>query len=67
MLNLRRPIEVLPYGQMLKLGHALRQQFLRVVKVITSPDWLQLVLKCSELYDSHRLDENSTKNCRAEF
>jgi len=54
MLNL---IEVL----MLKLGHDLRLQFLRVVKVITSPDWRRLASTSSEMFRTLRLAPTGRK------
>jgi len=53
-----------------QIGRILRSALYCVVGpvvVITLPDWLQLVLKCSEFYNSRRLDENATKNCWTEF
>jgi len=59
MLNL--PIEVLPYCQTLKLGHELRLQFLRVVKVITSPDWRRLASTSSDMFRTLRLAATGRK------
>jgi len=36
----------------LKLGHDLRLKFLRVVKVITSPDWRRLASTSSEMFST---------------